>query len=255
MSKKKRLSHDQKRKAKLAKRAAKAPRVVALAYHGDRYKRENLVPVFFQTELGIYQAYVMSSQTINDRTVSSALTRLVLQMQRGGLPPLADHEAGEVVGDDAEDLIIWNIRRNWNAYFQDNPHPGTDQLIGVLRTTLGSIEVWTTRGRDSHGYLRYLKGFLRQGGVTVEEAAAESEALSPEEDDLLFLGREWLDTGDPAAGSRFKNAAEALIQAGKGELVAEISQQLIGEFGEVPQFRELSVIAIKAQNSRALPGQ
>ncbi len=255
MSKKKRLSHDQKRKAKLAKRAAKAPQVVDLAYRGDRYKRDDLMPIFFQTELGIYQAYMMSGKTINDRTVASALTRLVLQMQRGGLPPLADPEAGEAVGDDAEGLIIWNIRRNWNAYFQDNPHPGTDQLIGVLRTTLGSIQVWTTRGRDSRGYLSYLKGFLRQAGVTVEEAAAESEALSPEEDDLLFLGREWLDTGDAAAGARFKNAAKDLIQLGKGELVAEISQQLIGEFGEVPEFPELSVIAIQAQNSRTLPGQ
>jgi hypothetical protein len=255
MSKKKHLSHDQKRKAKLAKRAAKAPQVVDLAYRGDRYKHDDLLPLFFQADLGIYQAYVMSGKTIVDRTVASALTRLVLQMQRGGLPPLADPEAGEAVGDDAEELIIWNIRRNWNEYFRDNPHAGTEQLIGVLRTTLGSIQVWTTRGRDSRGYLRYLKGFLRQAGVTVEEAAAESETLSPEEDDLLFFGREWLDTGDPAAGSRFKNAAEALIQAGKGELVAETSQQLIGEFGEVPEFPELSVIAIKAQNSRALPGQ
>ncbi len=253
MGKKKRLSHDQKRKAKLAKRAAKAPQVVDLAYRGNRYKREDLVPIFFQTELGIYQAHVMPGKELTDRTVAAALTRLVQQMQRGELPPLADTDAGEAVGDDAEDLITWNIRRNWHEYFQNHPHPGTDQLIGVLRTTLGSVEVWTTRSHQSRGYLSYLRGFLRQSGVTVEEADSQSPALSPEEDDLLFMGREWLDTRAPEAGARFKATAEAMIAAGKGEAVAEISQELIGEFGEVPEFRELSVIAIQAQNSRALP--
>jgi len=253
MGKKKRLSHDQKRKAKLAKRAAKAPQTVDLAYQGSRYKRQDLVPIFFQTELGIYQAHVMSGRTLIDRTVATALARLVQQMQHGALPPLADPEAGETVGGDEEDLIIWNIRRNWREYFEANPHPGTDQVIGVLRTTLNSIQIWTTRDRNSRGYLSYLKGFLRHSGVEVEESAARSQALSPEEDDFLFLGRGWLDTSDPAAGDRFRNTAEAMIQAGKGEMVAELCQELIGEFGQVPEFRELSVIAIKAQNSRALP--
>lgn len=255
MGKKQRLSHDQKRKAKLAKRAVKAPQALDLAYRGNRYKREDLLPIFFQTELGIYQAHVMSGSTLIDRTVAAALTQLVQQMQHGDLPPLADPEAGEAVGDNAEDLIIWNIRRNWHEYFEANPHPGTDQLIGVLRTTLGSIQVWTTRDRHSRGYLSYLKGFLRQSGVTVEGSSASSSALPPEEDDFLFLGREWLDTNDPAAADRFRNAAEAMIQEGKGERVAELCQELIGEFGEVPGFRELSVIAIKAQNSRHLPAE
>jgi hypothetical protein len=253
MSKKKRLSHDQKRKAKLTKRAAKAHPAVDLAYRGNRYKREDLVPIFFQTEMGVYQAYMMSGKTFTDHTVTAALTRLVQQMQRGELPPLPEGTAEEPIEGGEEDLIIWNIRHNWHQYFESNPHPGTDQLIGILRTTLGSIEVWTTRSRNSRGYLSYLKGFLRQGGVVFDESGSEAEELSPEEDDLLFMGHEWLDTGNQEAGDRFKKAAEAIIAAGKGEMVAQIAQELIGEYGEVPEFRELSVIAIKAQDSRALP--
>src|SRR5438270_169153 len=82
MGRKNRLSRDQKRKAKLAKQAKKASPANSLAITGNRYKTEELLPVVMRTEVGIYEAYVMTGRTLTDHQVASALTKLVLQMRK-----------------------------------------------------------------------------------------------------------------------------------------------------------------------------
>src|SRR5205823_8540539 len=92
---KKRLSKDQKRKAKLAKRASRAPQPLALAYTGNKYKTDELVPVFHSTEVGIYETFVMTNRQLTDRTVASALQKLVEQMRQGSLPPFEETGGGQ----------------------------------------------------------------------------------------------------------------------------------------------------------------
>src|SRR5437667_4650322 len=118
MAKKKRLSKDQKRKAKRIERASRGPLPLALAYKGNKYKTDELIPIFHRTEVGIYETYVMTDRQLTDRTVASALQKLVEQMRQGTLPPLEDTESVERVEGQEEDLIIWNIRRNWQDLFQ-----------------------------------------------------------------------------------------------------------------------------------------
>src|SRR5947207_12778197 len=100
---KKRLSKDQKRKAKLAKRASRAPQPLAHAYSGNKYKTDELVPVFHRTEVGIYETFVMTNRQLTDRTVASALQKLVEQLRQGSLPPLDEtgrvHQAGGTADD------------------------------------------------------------------------------------------------------------------------------------------------------------
>src|SRR6516162_683802 len=114
---KKRLSRDQKRKAKLAQRAKRGFQHQSLGYGGNKYRTDELVPVYYRTELGIYEAYVISDHSFSDRTVESALEKLILQMREGTLPPLEDAVPVDYVPGEEEDLILRNIRRNWQILF------------------------------------------------------------------------------------------------------------------------------------------
>jgi len=66
---KKRLSRDQKRKAKLAQRARKDRAHESLAYTGNRYKGEDLVPLMHRTETAIYECFVLTGRALIDRRV------------------------------------------------------------------------------------------------------------------------------------------------------------------------------------------
>src|SRR5512132_800512 len=90
MGKHDRLSRDQKRKAKLKKRAERSRKHEALAYTGKTYKTDEYAPIFYRTEVGIYEAYVMCDRVLTDDEVEAAIERLVTLMRQGPLPPLAE---------------------------------------------------------------------------------------------------------------------------------------------------------------------
>src|SRR4029077_9866850 len=77
MSKKSRLSRDQKRKQKLAKRNNRSPEPGSLAYTGNRYRSKELVESVFQTDQGIYDAYVLSGRKLTDREVEEEIVGLI----------------------------------------------------------------------------------------------------------------------------------------------------------------------------------
>ena len=84
------------------------------------------------------------------------------------------HDTYTDTGDE-QDPLIWNIRQNWRHFFQTRPHPGRDKLVGVLRSILGSIDVWGSIARDSRGYLLYSEEYLNDAGVHVEVYSSEEE--------------------------------------------------------------------------------
>ncbi len=150
-------------------------------YTGNKYRTEELVLIHFHTEIGIYESFMMSDRQMTDQTVRSALQTLILQMRRGSLAPLETreddaHDTYTDIGDD-RDMIIWNVRRKWRHLFQTQPDPGRDKLIGVLRTILGSIDVWGSIDPNSRGYLHYIEDFLNNAGVHVEAYSSEEEML------------------------------------------------------------------------------
>jgi len=119
-------TRDQKRKAKLAKERQQAGKSNSLAYMGDKYKTQKLMHTLMNTEIGIYESYVMTDRKLLDQTVRAALEALIKKMQAGTLPPLSDiAEVDYEVGQE-EDLVIANIRRTGQ---------GTSQLNGDHRKT------------------------------------------------------------------------------------------------------------------------
>jgi len=248
---KKKLSHDQKRKQKLARRASrKGEEQSSLAYTGNKFKTDALTPVFFATESGIHEVSEMTEGQLTDRHVRAALEKLVLEMRKGPLPSFEEMSKPALDESQYADVIIWNIRRHWHESFGTGMHPGRENLIGVLRTLLNSIATWGTPSPQSRGYLKFLEGFLKRAGgaartLPADEGPAERGSQSAEEE-LLAIGRDWC-AGDEEAGEEFRELAEELSDAGQGAKVAEIAQQLIGESGGSGPVKDLSAIAVSAQ--------
>ncbi len=219
----------------------------SLAYSGKKYKTDEFVPIFYRTERGIYESYVMCDRELIDDEVEAAIERLVIQMREGSLPPL--HETGVITFTEGgeEDLIITNIRRNWRILEEKGELPGQDDLIGILRTTLHSLSIWRSQSLDSQGYLRYIEGFMKKLGVSVRQATPDFQPLpEPPEDPLLLLGRTWITNEDEAVGAEFVDQVESLIRSGDAQRVMEVCQQLMGETQDLPVVVLIKQMALSA---------
>jgi hypothetical protein len=246
MGKNDRLSRDQKRKAKLKKRAERSRNPESLAYSGKKYKTEEFVPIFYRTEIGIYESYVICDRELTDDEVEAAIERLVIQMREGPLPPLPETDTITITEDGEEDLVITNIRRNWQILEHKGSLPGQDDLIGILRTILNSISIWRSQSLHSQGYLRYIEGFLKKSGVSVRPATQDFQPLpEPDEDPLLLIGRAWIAKGDMAARAEFADQIDSLIHWGGAERVIAVCEQLMGETADIPVVLHLKEFAMR----------
>lgn len=204
------------------------------AYHGAKYKTAEYVEPLFRTEEAIYRAFLSSDREICDRDVRTALEGLIGDLRHGHI---------QATAGSSNDMVSYMIRSFWD----DLPDcPTADELAGILRTILGSIEVWTTPSANSRGYLSYLEGFMRKAGVGWPDAFPEAQVNEPFDSALLEMGRTWC-AGEPGAGEVFRALAEQMIADGQTEKVAETCQQLIGEGTSTEIFRQLSMLAIAAQ--------
>jgi hypothetical protein len=226
-----RRTHDQKRKKKLEERKQKARQTESLAYMGKKYQTDELAPTWMYTETGIYETYVMTDRQLLDQTVVAALENLVRQIRSGKLPPLEDTtEIHYEVGQE-EDLVIENIRRSWMHRFADEWKPPRDELVGVLRSVLGSIAKVRAPGPRSQAYLRHIEGFLtKKLGVLVKSYSQNMEPIpEPPEDDLLRLGRQWILAENEHAAVEFRELVDHLLKTGAAERVLDCCHQLVGE--------------------------
>lgn len=226
--------HEKRRKKKLAEKKRKARQAESLAYMGEKFKKDKLIPAWMHTEIGIYQTYVMTDRRIFDQTVVSALERLIRQMRAGPLPPLPEtNEVHYEVGRE-EDLLIENIRRSWADHFAIEWRPPRDDLIGVLRTILGSIEKVRAPGPRSQSYLRHIAGFLtKKIGISVKMLSADRKPLpEPEEDELVRLGRQWNEHGNQGARDALFERAAYLIKTGQASRVIDACHLLTGEVSD-----------------------
>jgi hypothetical protein len=93
VAKNNRLSHDQKRKAKLKKRAERSSKHESLAYHGKKYKTPEWVPIIHRTEIGIYESYVMSGRVLTDDDVEASIERLIGELRERPRASIAETDA------------------------------------------------------------------------------------------------------------------------------------------------------------------
>jgi hypothetical protein len=254
---KKRLSRDQKRKARLTERRKKNPGPPpSLAYTGNKYKTDEYAPLFLSTETGILQADVISHHKLTDHHVSAALEAMVEAMRTGPLPDVDSAEGVSYeVGKETE-LISRLIRINWHRDFAHSLRPATGVLTGILRTLLNSINTFTTPSPTSRGYLSYITGFLRKAGVEVHRASSEGEIEEEEEDPFTEVGAAWVLDNDAHAKQEFLRQAEQMVVAGQGERVAEVAQYLLGHDLPSNVSKELMIISTQAQQGKRplLPG-
>ncbi|MEJ7639137.1 MAG: hypothetical protein WKF75_14485, partial [Singulisphaera sp.] len=245
MGKRDNQSRDQRRKAKLKKRAERSRKHESLAYAGGKYKTDEYAPIFYRTEVGIYESYVMCDRELADIEVERAIERLVIRMREGPLPPLSEAGVLRLTEGGEEEFLIANIRRNWRVLEAQGALPGRDDLIGLLRTILHSIEVWRSQSLHSQGYLRYIEGFMKKLGVSVRQATPDFKPLpEPEEDPLLLIGRTWVAEGEETAGPEFADGVESSLRTGEAGRVIDVCQQLLGETEDmsvVPRLQEYAV--------------
>jgi hypothetical protein len=254
MSKNNRLSRDQQRKAKLKKRAARSTRHESLAYRGSKYQTEEYVSVMHRTETGIYESYVVLDRKLTDYTVEAAIESLIVRLRQRQLTPLS--ELGPQPGiQDEQDFIAWNIVSNWRILAENQALPGRDDLIGVLRTILSSLETWRSQKMSSKGYLEFLEGFMKETGVSVTRGMSAESFLNlagraglledddfdePIDDALLELGNEWVIDKVPDAEKEFAEAVGELLVDGEGERVVEVCRLLMVATGDVTVISRLN---------------
>lgn len=248
-----RHNRDLKRKKKLEERKRKARQNESLAYMGERYKSDELVPTWMHTEIGIYEAYVFTGRQLLDQTVASALESLIRKIRTGTLPPYEDASEVHYDAGHEDEFVIENIRRNWSSHFANEWKPPRDKLIGVLRTILGSIEKMRAPGPRSQSYMRHIEGFLtKQLGISVKAYSESMKPIpEPPADDLITLGRQWIQEESEQAADEFRGHVDYLIKQGAANRVVECCHQLIGEESDPDSVvvAELFVISQQAQAS------
>jgi hypothetical protein len=201
MSTKRQRRLDKKRKARRQK-DLQARKKESLAYSGMKYKTDELVPFIFATERAIHEAFVITRRDFTDHDVRKALEIMIGRIRQNRLLPGertgSEAERGQNAGNAAE-FIVCNILFHWRTFFQTQSHLCRDKIVGVLRTILGSIDVWGNVSPKSRGYLEYIEDFLGQLGTEVRQVSKEeliemgvSESLladiseePPESDEIL----------------------------------------------------------------------
>ncbi|MBY0526526.1 MAG: hypothetical protein K2R98_24235 [Gemmataceae bacterium] len=157
-----RRSKDQKRKAKLMKRAEKQLPSGPQPYSGSKYRSDRWTPNVAATEAAIYEAINLSRRTLTNPQVEAAFIELIGRL-RAGEPAALPDDAPDVAyapGHETE-YVVWNIRRHWRKMFEDYGPVKTEDLIGILRTLLYSMEAQARdRGKD-RGYVDFLYHFLK----------------------------------------------------------------------------------------------
>jgi hypothetical protein len=176
-----RRSKDQKRKAKLAARRKAHPALHVTPYEGDTYRKPGWNQHVFRTELGIYETMMLAAGSLTNDTVRDALVRLVRDLRGGGPATLQDGEL-DVSFDlgQVTDFLVWNTRRNWTLLFGEAGPVATDDLIGILRTLLYSIQAHAWNTGSQRGYLAFLKSFIEEG-TNGQPEEVEGSILPPRE--------------------------------------------------------------------------
>jgi hypothetical protein len=253
---KKRQSHDQKRKAKLAQRTKKHPAPSEfLAYKGNKFRTPELAPLYMATETGIVESDAITGHTLTDRHVRTALETLIEEIREGKLEPLDPEAELSFRHGEETALITTMIRLSWADRFHADPPVGDETTIGVLRSLLGSIQTWTTPSPTSRGYINYVTGFLRKLGVRVV-AQTEGGPVEQPEDPFREVGEAWVLDHDQVARGEFLRQAAEMVRRGEGERVAEVAQMLMAQAKPGLVTEELMRVSVAAQRGevRALPG-
>lgn len=195
----KRLSRDQKRKAKKrkeARRIAQRSQWHVEAYRGRKYRTEELIRLHVVIEQGIHLADTILDKDLTDREVRRALESLVVGIRTGVLRQSCQpSRASKHEVTDHPTTVLNCIRSNLSSSFSEEEFPSWDNIAGVARSILGSIECHTTAWPNSRGYLEYLEGFLRQLGADWRPVSGDFPVDPMSMDAILRVGAVGVNVG------------------------------------------------------------
>jgi hypothetical protein len=156
------LSHDQKRKAKLAKRGKKEPRNnEPMPYSGQKYRASAWFRHVYATEKAIHETIKLSNSTLTNKQVKAALIAIIEQIRAGQqaiLPedaPVVPYASGAEV-----EYLIWNIRYHWRLLVADVGPVHREDFIGIMRTLLYSLQAHAWKTGEQRGYVAFIEDFL-----------------------------------------------------------------------------------------------
>lgn len=163
----KNLSRDQKRKQKLARRASARP---SRPPGAAAYRTEKYVKALMRAEIGIHETDVLLGRELTDRAVEASVHELIRELRAA---PERPDELVKAATD--KDLVVSNIKRNWDDLFSTQPRHGNAELAGILGVILQSMYTRSTSGNGPRAYLDYIDGFLGRLGVQVIPGPLGSE--------------------------------------------------------------------------------
>ncbi len=261
---KQKLSRDQKRKHKLAKKKQERRSDIAFEiqpYLGSKYRTKELVPLWLETECGIYDSYVISDRKLFDNDVVLAIRELYQRVAASRHPEESVNEDfSSTTSMNSSQLIVCNVLLHWMETFREKPRPTREDWLGVLRSILGTIDQMRLPGPQSRSYLQYIERFLTkdvnykslvvQGSpsddVFEDASSIVSISYEPIEDDadpeiaaeggqefyLLGLGRAWIDSGSEVDQLDFIEELKLQVSDGYAPEVRLDCLQLIQEIDD-----------------------
>ena len=123
-----------------------------------------------RAEMGIHEADVMLGRRLTDRDAEASVRALVHELRSALEQPGEQVEAAR-----DRDVIVWNIKRNWEDLFAKQPRHSRAELAGLLGVVLESMSKWRGPGLGPRAYLNYIEGFLGSLGVRVISVPLEGE--------------------------------------------------------------------------------
>jgi hypothetical protein len=219
---KKKLSRDQKRKQKLAKREPG---------EGMRAQRQAQMDHFrSETEQVVHDTFLNSAFRMLDADARNAVTQLMMAAQKG------DATVGAAAPANAVELLVQNVKRRWaeQRSLEKLPLFNAGQALQALVTHIESI---MAQG-ESQSYLRYLQGATKGAAALVEGEPVQAEAKpndwSPAENELRKLGLAWLRNSNEETWKTFQTEAMRLVDGSASRAVAHVCQYLYGLIQQDP---------------------
>jgi hypothetical protein len=161
------LSHDQKRKAKLAKRAKKQPRDnEPMPYSGQKYQASGWARHVYATEKAIHETIKLSNSTLTNKQVKAALIALIEHIRAGQQAILSEDTPVVPYTPGAEvEFLVWNIRSHWRLLVDEIGPVLKEDFVGILRTLLYSLQAHAWKTGEQRGYVAFIEDFLDRGGL------------------------------------------------------------------------------------------
>lgn len=157
---------EEKRRRKLELHGVTGDGGKAKPYRGSKYQDPYWATPVFHTELGIYQTIQVSEKQLTNRDVKAAITELIRELNTGESPlPANDVPTASFNPGDPVPFLMARIRDNWKALFDAWGQVDREDLIGILRTLLNSIEAHAAHSDPERGYVAFLDGFLRDAAT------------------------------------------------------------------------------------------